>query len=417
MKDAQAVQEDDQLFTIDETEPYAELWLGTHPNGMSRVTVHKELQHGAYSDTASSDDEMISQNSTTVLHKCSLHEYVKSNPDLHCGDSSVEDLSFLLKILSVRKVLSIQSHPDKKLAERLHADRPNVYKDPNHKPEMAIALSEKVRAMCGFRPLPEVAEHLQSFPEFRTMVGEDMAQQIESLAQRPQAPELKELLQTMFQNYLEVKPEIMEFLVERMVTRLRTKLKHNDVEKLILQLQEQFPGDCGIFAPLIFNIVELQQGEGLFIHANEPHAYLSGEIIECMACSDNVVRAGLTPKLKDVDTLVNMLTYKCCMPEITMGACIDECTLRYCPPVRDFCIEIITVPPGQVYEIEDVASPSVLLTLDGEASLKQHNVCSLDVSFGSAAFVSAQTVCTVLAGPYGVRLTRAFTNVYLEEED
>lgn len=29
-----------------------------------------------------------------------------------------------------------------------------------------------------------------------------------------------------------------------------------------------------------------------------------------MACSDNVVRAGLTPKFKDVDTLVSMLTYK-----------------------------------------------------------------------------------------------------------
>ncbi len=26
--------------------------------------------------------------------------------------------------------------------------------------------------------------------------------------------------------------------------------------------------------------------------ANEPHAYVAGEIIECMACSDNVVRLG-----------------------------------------------------------------------------------------------------------------------------
>ena len=28
-----------------------------------------------------------------------------------------------------------------------------------------------------------------------------------------------------------------------------------------------------------------------------------------MATSDNVVRAGLTPKLKDIDTLLSMLTY------------------------------------------------------------------------------------------------------------
>lgn len=31
----------------------------------------------------------------------------------------------------------------------LHKMRPSVYKDPNHKPEMAIALTE-FRALCGF---------------------------------------------------------------------------------------------------------------------------------------------------------------------------------------------------------------------------------------------------------------------------
>jgi mannose-6-phosphate isomerase class I len=30
-----------------------------------------------------------------------------------------------------------------------------------------------------------------------------------------------------------------------------------------------------------------------------------------MACSDNVVRAGLTPKFKDVAVLCDMLTYRC----------------------------------------------------------------------------------------------------------
>ena len=53
--------------------------------------------------------------------------------------------------------------------------------------------------------------------------------------------------------------------------------------------------------------------------ANEPHAYVAGEIIECMACSDNVVRAGLTPKFKDVDNLVNMLTYSQGGPTINAG--------------------------------------------------------------------------------------------------
>lgn len=35
----------------------------------------------------------------------------------------------------------LQAHPDKKLAERLHLENPEVYKDANHKPEMAISLN------------------------------------------------------------------------------------------------------------------------------------------------------------------------------------------------------------------------------------------------------------------------------------
>lgn len=52
-------------------------------------------------------------------------------------------------MLSVAKALSIQAHPDKDLAEVLHALRPATYKDGNHKPEMAIAVTE-FRALCGF---------------------------------------------------------------------------------------------------------------------------------------------------------------------------------------------------------------------------------------------------------------------------
>jgi mannose-6-phosphate isomerase len=47
----------------------------------------------------------------------------------------------------------------------------------------------------------------------------------------------------------------------------------------------------------------------MFLQADDIHAYISGDIVECMAASDNVVRAGFTPKFKDVSTLVSMLTY------------------------------------------------------------------------------------------------------------
>lgn len=49
----------------------------------------------------------------------------------------------------MEKALSIQAHPDKELAKALHKSHPSVYKDDNHKPEMALAITE-FEALCGF---------------------------------------------------------------------------------------------------------------------------------------------------------------------------------------------------------------------------------------------------------------------------
>ena len=114
---------------------------------------------------------------------------------------------FLFKVLAVGKALSIQAHPDKALAQQLHAQRPAVYKDANHKPgmcayvcmclcvcacgcfcthivivvvllrfvmfgvEMAIALTP-FEALCGFRPLSEIVAQLDSTPELERALGD-----------------------------------------------------------------------------------------------------------------------------------------------------------------------------------------------------------------------------------------------------
>ena len=56
--------------------------------------------------------------------------------------------------------------------------------------------------------------------------------------------------------------------------------------------------------------IRLEPGQAIYLPANVPHAYLSGEIVECMAASDNVIRAGLTPKFKDVQVLCSSLSYE-----------------------------------------------------------------------------------------------------------
>lgn len=80
-------------------------------------------------------------------------------------------------------------------------------------------------------------------------------------------------------------------------------------QKLAIRLNDQYPNDVGVIVSFLLNYLTLSPGEALVLGPNEPHAYLHGEGIECMATSDNVVRGGLTPKLKDAKVLVEMLTY------------------------------------------------------------------------------------------------------------
>jgi len=58
------------------------------------------------------------------------------------------------------------------------------------------------------------------------------------------------------------------------------------------------------------NYIKVKRGDYIAIQPDEPHFYVQGNIIECMANSDNVVRGGLTPKLKDEETLLKILNFE-----------------------------------------------------------------------------------------------------------
>lgn len=121
---------------------------------------------------------------------------------------------------------------------------------------------------------------------------------------------------------------------------------NSEVDNLALRLHEQYPGDIGVFNVYLLNYIILKPGEGLYMGANEPHAYISGDCFECMATSDNVVRAGLTPKFKDVNTLCSMLTYAAGTPQLLAGVIAHSdthgSTRVYAPPVEEFQVELIT---------------------------------------------------------------------------
>eukprot|EP00753_Platysulcus_tardus_P004916 PLAT12760.1.p1 GENE.PLAT12760.1~~PLAT12760.1.p1 ORF type:complete len:353 (+),score=159.17 PLAT12760.1:47-1060(+) len=308
------------------------------------------------------------------------------------GSAASDDgsLPFLLKILSVAKALSIQAHPDKPLAERLHADRPEVYKDDNHKPEMAIALTP-FEAMCRFRPAGEIAAQLRRVQPLRGLCGGDEGVSA-FLAAADSCPdgsseECRDQLRKLFTQYMQADAAAVEAAVGEWVDSLSSAEEmKEECDALALRLQSQYPGDVGVFAPYWLNYIQLQPGQAMFLAANEPHAYLSGDIVECMACSDNVVRAGLTPKYKDVDTLCSMLTYNMGPPELMTGDDVEgsEGCRWYTPPVPEFQVLSTNVAAGGSTTLPSSASAAIAIVLAGSGKLG-----GVDVAKGDAILIPA----------------------------
>ena len=112
----------DEGFELNEEREYAELWMGTHPSGPSLVSLQAPLR-----------------SLTPLADMLRLNPALAGEKRYHTSLTS--GLPYLFKILSVRTALSIQAHPDKALARKLHGARPDLYKDDNHKPEMAVAIT------------------------------------------------------------------------------------------------------------------------------------------------------------------------------------------------------------------------------------------------------------------------------------
>ena len=201
------------------------------------------------------------------------------------GDYPKDDLPFMFKVLSIRSALSIQAHPDKILAQKLHVEFPDVYKDGNHKPEMAIALTD-FEGMNGFRPVIEIQNHCRLYPELAKFCGEKAVATINTLAPDEGEFVWKDevysssglgglrgkankdygvkgsaewvALRDLVKHLLDYPADDGSKLLVTLVARLE---KERDVltaqgrqlpyiKALILRLNEQYPGDRGILFPL-----------------------------------------------------------------------------------------------------------------------------------------------------------------------
>jgi mannose-6-phosphate isomerase len=108
---------------------------------------------------------------------------------------------------------------------------------------------------------------------------------------------------------------------------------------------------------------------------------MSQDIIECMASSDNVVRAGFTPKFKDVDTLTSMLTYSYApiseqkmspsdYPYATLSAAAyssNSSAILYDPPIDEFSVVKTDLKrQGAKVTMDGIEGPSIIICTEGE---------------------------------------------------
>ncbi|KAF8174214.1 mannose-6-phosphate isomerase [Pholiota molesta] len=393
-------------FAIDEAAPYAEahppqLWMGTHPKSPSRVRSSGQV----------------------------LSEYLASHPELigkeiiDKFDAGNGNLPFLFKVLSIEKALSIQTHPDKQTAERLHAEHPDIYKDPNHKPEMALAITP-FDALCGFRPLPEIAAALHDTPELRALISPDIVEKFLSKAESPtqEGPDEKEALKELFGSLMRADQDKIQAAVEQLIARYRAGETHGredgDIVKLVFRLNEQFPNDIGIFCVFVLNYLHLSPGDAIFLGAGEPHAYIYGECIECMANSDNVIRAGLTPKLRDIPVLVAGLTYTAAEPSTHVvrpkSFYSASPSLLYDPPIPEFSVLRVKLYQRGTESHARRRGPSLAIVTEGEGDVSwmEAGEEKVGLGVGDVVFIGAGTdVKFTNTGEEQFVLYRAFVEV------
>lgn len=188
-----------------------------------------------------------------------------------------------------------------------------------------------------------------------------------------------------------------------------------DLKELVLRLSQQYPGDVGVFCVFFLNLLRLDPGDAVFLAANEPHAYLEGDIIECMACSDNVVRAGLTPKLRDVDTLVEMLTYNTSFPHLLQGEAIDAYTTTYTPPIEEFHLSSTQLPPAPLhapaaYDLKGVGGlAAIVLCYSGSGTISCDGD-AIPLRPGTVVVVTRSRTVRLIAKTEGLRVFRCSSN-------
>lgn len=360
-------------LSTNDDKPFAEYWLGAHDNFPA------EMQ---------GVDQPL------------LNEYIKQNQSL-LGEEVRADyqrLPYLLKVLDVKDMLSIQVHPSRQAAMLefeeenkagipLNASNRN-YKDNNHKPELMVALSE-FWLLHGFKHPEAIKDCIRLIPEFAFMA---------SLFEEGRYERL-------YGNLMEMDQQQVNGILQPLLDRIIPGYKNNNLRKehpdfwaarAALSFNEPGRIDRGIFSIYLLNLVNLKYGEAIFQDAGVLHAYLEGQNMEIMANSDNVLRGGLTPKHIDVKELMKHINFAPITPTVIYGTRKNAFEEVYVSPARDFQLSRLQLNENEKASI-DSATAEIFLVLNGEAEMSVQEGEALTIDRGEAAVAFAGSTINIKA--------------------
>lgn len=346
--------------------PQAELWMGTHPKGPSRVQID---------DHTMALQELIEQQPVDILGPHTAKHYNNALP-------------FLFKILAAARPLSIQAHPDMAQAREGYArenrtgkpvDAPDRnYRDGNHKPEIIVALTP-FWGLNGFR-IPETAAALLD-PICPTSLKD---------ALKALRFDGKKGLRTFFNAMMTLGDKEKTAACDEIVRKAAATGTKTPVLEWVLTLADAYPGDLGILSPALLNLVCLDPGQAMYLPAGQLHAYLDGVGIELMANSDNVLRGGLTPKHVDVSELLRIVRFQSTAVKTIGPEPARDCEAVYHSPAAEFCLSVIRTCAVTAYRAPAIRSVEILLCTEGKGRMAETGCGeTLDVSSGNSFLVPA----------------------------
>ncbi|OCK73441.1 phosphomannose isomerase type I [Lepidopterella palustris CBS 459.81] len=361
-------------FRIEDNVEYAEMWMGTYPTTPSFVLSSGEKLQ-----------DVLNANKEKLIGRKVLSKYGS-------------DLPFLPKILSIAKALPLQLHPNKDIASELHKKDSDKFADANHKPEIAVALSD-FELFVGFKPLEEIHSLFEFGFLQRFLPSGEKGSKFDD-----------ETLQFICGALLRARGDVVREVVQEFQTQPKEKLgQHAYLLDLFPRIQDQYTvEDNGILVALFcMNYMKLKAGEAVYVPQDSIHAYLSGDIIECMARSDNVLNTGFCPQADrdSLDVFLKALTFephnanKAILPSKDSDKGSGK-TVVYAPPAEEFNVLATALTDGEEETIKEIHGPSIMVVTKGSGSMNtpSHN---LNLKEGYVFFVGQGVESRLKADPKG----------------